>query len=175
VEHQAFAQLLGNYGEFIGAIGVVATLLFVAIQVRHSAQSTDANSQELKATRLRYGADSISRFSELIVANGEVANIWRRGVVGEELDKDEATRFFWLFRNFVQIHSTNYYDSSDVDPEKQASNADIVARLVASNAGLRQSWPRTATAFREARRDEFVDAVETRISALDSTSLEHHG
>lgn len=165
------AQLLGNYGEFVGAIGVVATLLFVAIQVRHSAQATDANSHELKATRLRYGADSISRFSELIVSNGEVASIWRRGVAGEELDKDERTRFFWLFRNFIQIHSTNFYDSQDVEPEKQASNADIVARFVTSNAGLRRTWPQTAKAFREARREEFVLAVEARIAALDSAVL----
>ena len=26
MDHQAFAQLLGNYGEFVGAIAVVATL-----------------------------------------------------------------------------------------------------------------------------------------------------
>jgi hypothetical protein len=29
------AQLLGNLGEFVGAIAVVATLVYLAIQVRH--------------------------------------------------------------------------------------------------------------------------------------------
>ena len=38
MEHQAFAQMLGNYGEFIGAIGVVVTLGYLAIQIR---QNTD--------------------------------------------------------------------------------------------------------------------------------------
>ncbi len=28
------AQLLGNFGEFVGAIGVVATLAYLAVQVR---------------------------------------------------------------------------------------------------------------------------------------------
>ncbi len=30
------AQLLGNFGEFIGALGVVITLFYLAVQVRHS-------------------------------------------------------------------------------------------------------------------------------------------
>ena len=35
MDHQAFAQLLGNYGEFVGAVAVVATLIYLALQVRH--------------------------------------------------------------------------------------------------------------------------------------------
>ena len=34
------AQLLGNFGEFFGAIAVVATLIFVGIQVRQSAAAS---------------------------------------------------------------------------------------------------------------------------------------
>jgi len=34
MDHQAFAALLGNYGEFVGAIAVVATLAYLALQVR---------------------------------------------------------------------------------------------------------------------------------------------
>jgi hypothetical protein len=36
MDHLTFAQLLGNYGEFVGAIAVVATLGYLATQVRHS-------------------------------------------------------------------------------------------------------------------------------------------
>ena len=36
MDHLTFAQLLGNYGEFIGAIAVVATLGYLALQVKHS-------------------------------------------------------------------------------------------------------------------------------------------
>ena len=37
MDHQAFAQLLGNYGEFVGAIAVVATLGYLAVQLRQNA------------------------------------------------------------------------------------------------------------------------------------------
>ena len=33
------AQLLGNFGEFVGAIAVVATLLFLSFQVRQGARA----------------------------------------------------------------------------------------------------------------------------------------
>jgi len=41
VDHQAFAQLLGNYGEFVGAIGVIATLAYLAVQIRQNTRSLD--------------------------------------------------------------------------------------------------------------------------------------
>jgi len=34
VDHQSFVQLLGNYGEFVGAIAVVVTLGYLAVQIR---------------------------------------------------------------------------------------------------------------------------------------------
>ena len=43
MDHQQFAQLLGNYGEFVGAIAVVVTLGYLAIQIKQNreAESTD--------------------------------------------------------------------------------------------------------------------------------------
>jgi hypothetical protein len=43
MDHQAFAQLLGNYGEFVGAIAVVVTLAYLAVQVRHGKQLLETN------------------------------------------------------------------------------------------------------------------------------------
>ena len=45
------AQFLGNIGEFVGAIGVIVTLVYLAIQVRHSKKSTDANTRALQEAR----------------------------------------------------------------------------------------------------------------------------
>jgi uncharacterized protein len=45
------AQLLGNFGEFVGAIGVVVTLFYLAAQVRQNRQSVDANTRALEDER----------------------------------------------------------------------------------------------------------------------------
>ena len=44
MDHQALAQLLGNYGEFVGAIAVVATLAYLAVQIRQSNKLENAES-----------------------------------------------------------------------------------------------------------------------------------
>ena len=36
MDHLTFAQLLGNYGEFVGAIAVVMTLGYLAVQIRQN-------------------------------------------------------------------------------------------------------------------------------------------
>jgi hypothetical protein len=51
MDHLTFAQLLGSYGEFIGAIAVVATLFYLAVQVRHSKEATEANTRSLEENR----------------------------------------------------------------------------------------------------------------------------
>jgi len=67
MDHLTFAQLLGNYGEFFGAIAVVGTLGYLATQVRQSNQFS------------RFGAarDIFSKFDLLndrLVADPELRN-----------------------------------------------------------------------------------------------------
>ena len=52
MDHQEFAQLLGNYGEFVGAIAVVATLAYLAIQIRQ-------NTRTMETTALRSMQDVV--------------------------------------------------------------------------------------------------------------------
>ena len=44
MDHQALAALLGNYGEFVGAIAVVLTLGYLAVQVRQQNLESQAKS-----------------------------------------------------------------------------------------------------------------------------------
>ena len=43
------SQILGNVGEFIGAIAVVVTLAYLAVQVRYSKEATEANTRIIRA------------------------------------------------------------------------------------------------------------------------------
>ncbi len=49
--HVETIQMLGSLGEFVGAIAVVATLVYLAIQVRRSKEAMDANTQSLNESR----------------------------------------------------------------------------------------------------------------------------
>jgi hypothetical protein len=83
-------QDLGNLGEFIGAIGVVVSLIYLAAQIRHNTRAIRASAQQ-ETTR------DVSDFLSQITDNAEVARILRIGL-GEwdKLDDDDRMRFSML-------------------------------------------------------------------------------
>jgi hypothetical protein len=72
---QTSAQLLGNLGEFITAVAVIVTLIYVAAQVKQGKAALDANTRamereyELKAQEaLKVIAESVAQAEEQITA-----------------------------------------------------------------------------------------------------------
>ena len=80
------AQLLGNFGEFVGAFAVVGTLVYLAVQVGHSRKSLDENTLALEENRKLTRAEMLfqlsQRFDEIryrSTENREIASIFVRG------------------------------------------------------------------------------------------------
>ena len=93
------AQLLGNFGEFVGAIAVVATLIYLTLQVR----------QNTSAIRRQTYTDLISRreaIFDTLSQSGELAGILARGMAGEPLAVYESQRFTYHLFN----HMAHYQD-----------------------------------------------------------------
>jgi hypothetical protein len=59
------AQLLGGFGEFFGALAVVATLIYLAVEVRHSRQALAANTQALDEDRRLARAQAFQTRSQM--------------------------------------------------------------------------------------------------------------
>jgi hypothetical protein len=77
MDHQAFAQILGNYGEFVGAIAVVVTLGYLAVQVRQTKKIVTSSVRESRNNGTR----------ELFLAmatSGDLAQAWTKAE--EEMD-----------------------------------------------------------------------------------------
>lgn len=60
MDHQEFAQLLGSYGEFVGALAVVITLGYLAVQIRQNTRNVEEN---VRALRLRAADSTVESFS----------------------------------------------------------------------------------------------------------------
>lgn len=63
---------VANYAEIFGALAVVVSLIYVALQVR-------ANTREQRLTRANEAADNYSRFQTLLIENPEFRDIWIKG------------------------------------------------------------------------------------------------
>jgi len=88
---------LGALGQVVGALAVVLTLVYLAIQVR----------QNTKGVRLGATADAIAAVREwnyLFISDYSVRQTFRKGTVGlEDLSEDESAQFGGMTLNLIKI------------------------------------------------------------------------
>ncbi len=88
------SQILGNYGEFVGAIAVVLTLIYLTIQIRQNTKTTMATVRQGRAAHA-------SNLAELFSNSPYLPEINEKLVQGQDVDDVERSRFY-----FTQSHGT---------------------------------------------------------------------
>ena len=112
---------IGAVAETLGTIGVIASLVYVAVQVRQNSRLIDHNILMNSSTMIHDTAVSYVRFFELLAENPDLADIYRRGINAEKLEKSEVVRFeslleiytSWLEDVDHQYNSDLYFDEAD--------------------------------------------------------------
>jgi hypothetical protein len=106
-------QALANLGEVVGAVAVVASLLYLAVQVR---QGTKAQQTENYARAL----DRISAMQSRLSQDSEVSSIFSRGAQDtSNLTAFERVRFTWaLYEMFDAFEFMFYTYRNDEIPEE---------------------------------------------------------
>lgn len=157
---------LGNIGDFIGGIGVVVTLVYLAIQIRYNTRGLDQSTD-----LMRFSAESEIRHNLLqlrlaIAADAELSEIWTRGLRGAgELDVAEAARFQLLAYNLILMMSGQF--EANRRGLYEFTQAPYF-RLVAASPGFRAFWSRNIAEINRREEElglpspnpEFVEYVE---------------
>ena len=107
--------------EIVGLLAVVASLVYLAIQVRQNSQIISQNSLVARSGMVHETSVFYARFFELIADNSELASIFHRGIKSEELDPVELDRFEALLEVYFtsledldhQFKSDLYFDEDD--------------------------------------------------------------
>ena len=166
MDHQAFAQLLGNYGEFFGAFAVVVTLIYLAVQIRQNTRATMAES--------RYSAGQTNTEVCLAIATDpEFSDIWRRGLADlSTLSVEE--RFRW---NYFAYASWDSWEIAHTQwRRRMLSDGDWVKyqriiEMQMAAPGIREYWSETKEAYHPEFR-KLVEGVEPK--PLDLTTFPEH-
>ncbi len=82
-------QDLGSLGELVGAVATVATLLYLAVQIRH-------NTRTVRAANASDALGQQNELALLLGQNPEVAKLYFEGLAGAELDETESRQFQML-------------------------------------------------------------------------------
>jgi hypothetical protein len=161
MDHLSFAQLLGNYGEFVGAIAVVATLGYLAVQIR----------QNTERERLTQEFNSNLYFNELrmlVSSDAELADIEARGIDDlSSLGPVERHRFDELQLSWVWALHKAYQQMEAVDlATNWADGSGPFVRRRWHGEGFRSWWAETRDEISDV---EFREALDKVLSTANQT------
>ena len=155
MDHVTFAQLLGNYGEFLGAIGVMVTLIYLALQLR---QNTKSNNAAIVATHLQAYGDTI----RVAGASLESARTMRVGCADpDSLTSDELSQFAFLQGQwFLAWDALHALHQENLLPASQWHRVKSDIRNSMTMPGIRMFYDD----FRNILSPEFRDTVDHLIN-----------
>jgi hypothetical protein len=161
-------QDLGSIGEFVGALAVVVSLVYVAYQIRQHSRQLEQNSRNLEATMFQASNDAVARWWALLAQDAALADLWARALMGEKLDRTEAVRFESLlsivFANFESVVQHSRVSAVNFDALEVSGPA--IAQLLAV-PHVERWWRRVAP---QTFTVEFREAIATLLPEGDSTA-----
>jgi hypothetical protein len=120
-----------DIAEAVGLVAIVASLVFVGLQLRQTQDIAFAEGYSMQVTAWNDSASAIS-------AN---VDIWRRGTAGEDLDENEATVFAILVTQVNQAAILGFLHSQQVAGMDEAKiAAQDFAGFLHRNPGARGIW-----------------------------------
>ena len=136
-------EALGAIGEIVGAVAVIATLGYLALQIRQ-------NTRLLKATALSATADAYLSFNRLLGSNPASAHVFQVGLEDfPSLSEAEQRQFL----NLLRVAFTSYQHVHQLH-EKGLLDDDVWEQFVRAATGL-LVLPHVR-AWWEARKDIFT-------------------
>ncbi len=137
-------EALGAIGEVVGAVAVVATLIYLAAQIR---LNTMTNRNAALQTLSTQNADWLS----LITQDAEVAQIFRIGQRElDSLEGPDAVRYGMLMTQFCRVFDAQYHQFETSALPQDLWDASVRSiQFVMSRPGARDWWNRFGYQFSE--------------------------
>ena len=144
---------IGAIAELVGAVAVVVTLIYLAIQIRQSNTSARVAAR-LEMTR------QYSDFADGLINNPEANRVLRSGLAEEQLNESDQLMFAALmhkcFWYFSAMHFQQAVHSFSDDEWYQSKR---LIRRITSNPGARSWWEQNKSEY----SPSFVDFLESDI------------
>jgi hypothetical protein len=161
VDQQEFSQLLGNYGEFVGAIGVVVTLAYLAVQIKRNTLSARAQSRQTLLDVWSATNWTLANDPNLLRIYATALTRW------PDLPNDEKTifdigmgRYLANLQNGVLLRAAGMLDDVTL-----GQTANFMLLCILSEGGAKW-WQETPNAMPETRK-----YLEDRLAQSDNLPL----
>ena len=147
-------QDLGALGEFLAAIATIATLIYLALQIRANTRATSAHSRHSISDFAR----SLAEFRALHA--DRIAKI----ETSEELSRADEEFLFWLNLQML-LHGETYFHQHEMGllPDSHWRSYHNYMRGFLPSKGVAECWERIGSSFPEEYR-AWVEKLQSEIS-----------
>jgi hypothetical protein len=160
---------LGNIGEFVAAVGVIISLIYLAVQIRQNTRSLRAGAFQ----QYRQQSAELSR----LLAEPDMASVYRTGLDSPgQLTEEERTRFEAMMV-FAFNSSENFFllrKMGLLDDTLWAGGRTAYLRWLLRHDGAREWWRRNRKMMSPAFC-EYLEALGREASAGDRDGSDRPG
>ena len=149
----------GAVGEIVGGVAVIATLLYLATQLRQT-------NKAIRSSSFHEVQNSWLHINGWLVTNESVARIWRIGIVdAEQLTDDEFMQFSFFLLSTFHIMETIFiqYELGTVELRAWQGERRTIDNIF-NSPGVQYWWKQNPWSF----TTEFRDFLEQEIYRPDS-------
>lgn len=141
----------GAIGEILGAIATIATLIYLATQLRQ-------NTRALQATSMDSTTRAANDIRTSLFSDPEITALYRKGLQDiENLDENDRERFRLIMTNALWAFWNTYAQSQLGGRQSWSSQKNIARRFLSQPGGI---W------FWENYRNEFEPEFQAEIDSI---------
>ena len=152
-------EAIGAIGEILGAVAVLITLIYLAIQIR-------LNTLEIRAGRVESTLKDQAKYNEFLASDADLARIYWTAI--EDIDKlNENEKRRWLHLCSIMLRNSEvayYHHRQGYLPEDIHQSRERWIRLFMGTSGFRWWWKQYASIL----DPEFVQYVESITSVAEN-------
>jgi hypothetical protein len=141
---------IGAIGELVGALAVLLTLIYLARQIKHG-----ANTNEAETFSNSLGA--YHNWRRLVIDHADLLTRFERG---ETLSDGETLIATNISMDFAFASSAGFETAAIYDLDRAKNFVSLMVLQLETNRLLRETWPTVKTALATSGFDDFVAAIE---------------
>jgi hypothetical protein len=149
---------LGAIAELAGAIGVIASLAYVATQIRHNTRASAVESKLVTTGML-------TEFVDMLITDPELNDIFQRGRISkEDLTKEEYQRFSnMVMKTFWFCSAAHFQLRTGTLTDEDWYEIKAILDYWIAGAGVREWWSRYGHQRFGKTYADFVDGEVARM------------
>ena len=154
---------VGAIGELVGAIGVVATLGYLAVQTKHNTRAVNSSTFQENA--------AIWQDFFLALAGSDAPEAFARGMQGSrDIDALTIQKFWMVCRTLFLNFENQYYQyrQGNLDEESFKGYEESMCSMVLSWPGIRAWWPLNHDSY----GSSYVDYIDKLLASTRERAIQ---